>query len=402
VAQRYAPARTSLREYAAGADWSGFTSAVSLHAHTHHSREVMADLPSYISQIPVVAALFARELRERRRTEGDVDFTKGWWHPPLSPRAVFESEEKHIEARFALGSLVSVTDHDDIDAGVELQQRYAVRRAPISLEWTVPYGHGYFHLGVHNLPPQDARAWFRRLSAFTSGMGLDTLRDLLLDLHRLDGVLIVLNHPLWDLAEVGAAAHMSLLRQFLAEHRSQIHGLELNGFRSRRENGGVRTLGVESSLLLISGGDRHACAPNAIVNVTGAATFGDFADEVRAGISHIVIMPEYRRHLAARKLAAASEVLRSYRSYPLGQRRWLDRVSCEWRGSVRPLSYHWPTGGPLWIQSAIGTFRVLTSPIVLPVIRAALEAFDGSLPVSPLPMGTPADTSTGVFRLDMH
>jgi glyceraldehyde-3-phosphate dehydrogenase/erythrose-4-phosphate dehydrogenase len=34
MVQRYPPARTSLREYAAGADWSGFTSAVSLHMKT--------------------------------------------------------------------------------------------------------------------------------------------------------------------------------------------------------------------------------------------------------------------------------------------------------------------------------------------------------------------------------
>jgi hypothetical protein len=67
-----------------------------------------------------------------------------WWHPPVGPRQVFESEVQQIEQRFGLSSIVSVTDHDDIAAGIELQGMYALRRAPISFEWTVPYGDGFF------------------------------------------------------------------------------------------------------------------------------------------------------------------------------------------------------------------------------------------------------------------
>ena len=59
----------SLREFADGADWGHFNAAVSLHAHTYHSREIMADLPTYIARIPVVAAFFERELREHEETE---------------------------------------------------------------------------------------------------------------------------------------------------------------------------------------------------------------------------------------------------------------------------------------------------------------------------------------------
>ena len=32
-------------------------------------------------------------------------------------------------------------------------------------------------------------------------------------------------------------------------------------------------------------------------------------------MSHVVVMPEYQRHILARKLATASDVLRRYRSY---------------------------------------------------------------------------------------
>src|SRR5258708_19387717 len=91
---------TSLRAFAAGADWKPFRAAVSLHAHTHHSREVLSDLPAYIRRIPIVGARFERQLEARRAQNQNVDFTKGWWHPPVSPREVFESEARQIDRRF--------------------------------------------------------------------------------------------------------------------------------------------------------------------------------------------------------------------------------------------------------------------------------------------------------------
>jgi hypothetical protein len=112
------------------------------------------------------------------------DFSRGWWHPPVSPRAVFDSESQQIERRFDLAALVSVTDHDDIRAGLDLQNLYANRRAPISLEWTVPYGQGYFHLGVNNLPAESSGEWFRRLNAFTTKTSHESLGNLLAELHE--------------------------------------------------------------------------------------------------------------------------------------------------------------------------------------------------------------------------
>src|SRR5262245_26754865 len=105
----------SIQEFESRRPWSGFNTVVSLHAHTHHSREVMADLPRYILKIPVVAPIFERELQTYAARNGDpLDFSKGWWHPPVSPRQVFEGEIRQIEQRFGLSPMVSVTDHDDI------------------------------------------------------------------------------------------------------------------------------------------------------------------------------------------------------------------------------------------------------------------------------------------------
>jgi hypothetical protein len=319
------------------------------------------------------------------RGHGPVDFSRGWWHPPVTPRVLFESEVAQIDRRFGVKSIVSVTDHDDISACVELQQLYAAERVPISLEWTVPYGPGFFHLGVHNLPVAQAREWFTRLSAFTAARS-ERLDDILVDLDALRGSLIVFNHPLWDLARVGHATHATQLQRFLADHGSRLHALELNGFRSREENGGVRRLATELDIPLVSGGDRHALAANALVNLTRATSFAEFASEIREGMSHIVVMPEYRTHCFARSLAAASEVLRHYRTYPIGRRHWTDRVSWHGRDGIRPLSHHWPTGGPWWLRASLVGFRLFASPAVLPVMNSVWTRRSRSSAIGPIPL----------------
>jgi hypothetical protein len=284
-----------------------------------------------------------------------------------------------IEQVLQLSPLVSITDHDDITACLELQARYAHRCTPVSFEWTVPYRRGFFHLGVHNLPPDTAVEWFTRLSAYTLDPHENRLPRLLAALADARDVLVVLNHPKWDLAGVGEPAHDAALERLLGQFRPQIHALEVNGYRSWRENEATCRLATTVGMPLISGGDRHACAPNAMLNVTNARSFSEFVAEVRAGVSRVLIMPEYRQHLAIRKLAAAADVLRRYPSYPPGRQNWIERVSCEWEGAVRPLSHHWPDGGPLWVRSAVGTFRVLTGPLGLLMLNLALGRIERPL-----------------------
>lgn len=340
----------------------------------------MSDLPNYIARIPILSGWFARD------GAATIDFSKGCWHPPVSPRQVFDSETGQIDRRFGLGSIVSVTDHDSITAGLELQEHYAARRAPISFEWTVPYGEGFFHLGVHNLHPAIARTWFDRLAAFTANPEREPLADVFEDLNAERETLIVFNHPLWDLAGVGVDRHTTLLQQFLGEHRWRLHAIEINGYRSRAENGGARRLSADLNMPLISGGDRHTLAPNAVVNLTRATTFAEFAGEIRDGCSHVVVMPEYRSHIGQRVLASVADVLRYYRAFPKGRRRWMERISWNGPAGMQTLAQRWPSGGPLWVRSSIATFRVLTSPVVLPLVGAVLEQLDRTdPPVGPVP-----------------
>jgi hypothetical protein len=353
--------------------WRQYATAVSLHAHTSYSREVLADLPRYLVQIPFVGSRVERELR----TECAVDFSKGWWHPPVDPHEVFASEAAQIGDRLELAPMVSLSDHDDLRAGLDLQAVEPSWRAPLSFEWTVPYGPGYFHFGVHNLPPADAQAWFARLGAFTADPEPSALPELLDALNAEPDLLIVFNHPWWDLAGVGADTHAVLLQHFLRAHADRLHALELNGYRSRLENDRVRLLASEVDLPVISGGDRHGCAPNALLNLTRAKTFAEFVDEVRDGRSDVLIMPEYRQHLLLRTLASASDVMRHY-PWRHERQHWTDRVTYEADG-LKPLSAVWPGGGPFWVRSSVRVLHLLTSPLLRPMVGAAFRTVDPRL-----------------------
>ncbi len=372
--------RATVSEYAGIRDHLTCTSAVSLHAHTRYSRESLADVPAYIARVPLLGPRFMRELSACLEGEGcPRDYAGVCWHPPVGARDVFESETRQIEQRFDLDAIVSLTDHDDISAGLELQSYYAGSRAPISFEWTVPFDGTFFHVGLHNLPTATAAAWFERCAAVTRAPTAASISAALSDFDALGETLIVLNHPLWDLAGAGAVEHARAIRRFLDVNGSWLHGFELNGYRSRIENERVRQLADTAGRPAISGGDRHGTDPNALVNVTTASTFAEFAAEIRDGASHVVIMPEYRQDLPARVLASAAAVFRRRDSLRLGPQRWTDRVSWTIDGTVRTLSHRWPNGGPVWVRSAVTAFGVLTSPVMLPMTGAALGLAGGML-----------------------
>jgi hypothetical protein len=126
---------------------------VSLHSHTMHSREYLGRLPGYISKIPIASYIIEREVGRLHMYGGRiVDFRKMYWTPPLSPHEAFELEQKQVEEKLGLRALVSLSDHDNIEAGLRLQMLERTKRAPISVEWSVPYDQTVFHVGVHNLP----------------------------------------------------------------------------------------------------------------------------------------------------------------------------------------------------------------------------------------------------------
>ena len=240
-----------------------FRTGVSLHSHTQYSEESLDLVPKYLSHVPFL----------RHALADSIQFERGFWTPPLTPRQAYRLEEKQIQRRLQLPALVSLTDHDNIHAGTVLHLLDRFSSAPISTEWTIPVGPTFFHLGVHNLPPRRAERIMKELSAYTAKPSASDLARTLGLLNAYPNVLIVVNHPLWDEKGIGEDAHRKVLLELLQEHRGMFHALEMNGLRSWRENQQVLSLGEARDLPVVGGGDRHGREPNAILNLSAARTF---------------------------------------------------------------------------------------------------------------------------------
>jgi len=129
-----------------------------------------------------------------------------------------------------------------------------------------------------------------------------------------------------------------------------------------------------------TGGDRHGCTPNTVINLTSAATFFYFVDKTPTEKrSEVVLMPEYEHPIHSRQLQSFSEILKYYPDFAEHRRRWFDRVFFDigdGKGIV-PLSSHgWKRGGPRWLRAAIWTLGFLGSPTVRPAFRAARKRAD--------------------------
>jgi hypothetical protein len=162
--------------------------------------------------------------------------------------------------------------------------------------------------------------------------------------------LVVLNHPLWDQGGVGAEAHAALLRRLLDSSGEFIHAIELNGLRPWEENQQVIGLAKDLGRTLVSGGDRHGCEPASAVNLTAASSFGEFAGEVRAGVSEVVLMRHYREPVRFRLLKSVFDIMRNYPDLP-GREHWTDRVLClRYTGEMCSLSQLWSGKPPAIIR----------------------------------------------------
>ncbi|PYS86650.1 MAG: hypothetical protein DMF62_15195 [Acidobacteria bacterium] len=347
---------------------------ISLHCHTHHSKEDLDFIPFYANQIPIISRCFNKEVSKYEKREGRiVDFKTAYWSPPLTPAAVFENERAQI-AYLGLDAFVSITDHDSIAGSLKLNSSDGCARSPISVEWTVPFENGFFHCGVHNLPADRASQTAMLLREFTDSPNpgvKPSLEELFEMLHRQKDVLIVLNHPLWDIEMIGQAEHEKLLSNFVGSYGRWLHAVEVNGFRSWSENKAAMDLAESMGVPLVAGGDRHGCDPNTVINISRSANFEEFIDDVRTlKVNEIVFMPEYRRPLASRQLRAFSQILTEYPE--LGQRaKWMQRVFFD-IGDGNGLQAVADLGlvqGPLWIRGAIRTLGILGNPRLAVLFR---------------------------------
>ncbi|MGD0548165.1 MAG: hypothetical protein ABR991_10125 [Terracidiphilus sp.] len=324
----------------------GFRTGVSLHSHTNQSHETLDFLANFGNQYPWMRPLLTRLEQRSEHIHGvRVNYAASYWTPPMTPKLAFDLETRQIE-KLNLAPMVSITDHDTINAPMLLRTVPSARQIPVSVEWSAPYGNQSFHLGVHNLPSARAQEWMRTLSDYTATPSDTRFTEILRALHEEPNVLVVFNHPLWDLYLIGQQKHEFLVNQFLQVNGNYLHALELNGLRNWDENRAVRQLAEQWNMQLISGGDRHGVEPNANLNLTNAASFTEFVHEIRREKrSDLLFMPQYAQPWKHRILQSTIDAIRHYPEFPLGSRTWDERVyHPDEHGVIRPLSELWPNG----------------------------------------------------------
>src|SRR5258708_30152293 len=109
---------------------AGFHTGVCLHGHTMHSEECLSFLPRYLNRVRGISQIVSRYQHGPRPV---VDFARAFWTPPLSPASALRLEREQI-AKLGLHAVVSLTDHDNIEAGAALQVTARAAEVPMSVE----------------------------------------------------------------------------------------------------------------------------------------------------------------------------------------------------------------------------------------------------------------------------
>jgi hypothetical protein len=333
-----------------------FRSAVSLHSHTSHSRESLSFVARILrSKAPVRNWLDSRERHCQSETGLALNLDQAYWTPPLPDTLAMEVERRQIEA-LGLRPIVSLSDHDNVWGALRLRELPETSDTPISVEWTAPFGQSKFHIGIHNLPVGRAKEYMARLQACTSRRDDRAVCEMLGEMHGLSAVLIVFNHPMWNLYALPSEEFSLELDRFLQKAGRFLHAFELNGLRSREENQRVADLAARWNQVLISGGDRHGCEPNANLNLTRAEDFEEFISEIRnERRSTVLFMPQYEEPMSLRLYQNFLDIIGEYPEYPEGQRRWDERTFHPNQvGEVVPLYKLWPNGTPKFFRKLFG------------------------------------------------
>ncbi|HEY1807738.1 MAG TPA: hypothetical protein VGG42_04200 [Acidobacteriaceae bacterium] len=331
-----------------------FRSGVSLHGHTRHSQEGLGFIGRFLRSHRTLKKWIEAQGTYCHRTSGiSLDFDRAYWTPPLCERRAYELEERQI-ADWGLRPFISLTDHDRIDAGTLLRRSPRFDDVPLSTEWTVPFGQVVFHIGVHNLPPASAESLMAAMRQATAAADERQIFALFAEFCSNPDVLLVFNHPLWNFDKVSDEVFQYELDRFLAGANRYMHAFELNGMRCHSENRAVLKLARAWDQVLISGGDRHGCEPNALLNLTSAADFPEFVDEIRRGRqSTVAIMPQYAQPFCWRMYQNFTHVIADYPDHPEDRRRWDQRTFHPDRAgnAIVPMAQLWKVDPPEFLKT---------------------------------------------------
>ncbi len=139
-----------------------------------------------------------RHQRKASRTDTFRLISARLWTPPVTAREAYELERGQIEEVLGLSALVSLSDHDNIDASSRLRVLPEFSDVPISIEWTIPSKKATSTWGS-----QPAGAGWLLGDGRFGGLHRATeparLKQLFAYLNGFEGVLVVFNHPKWNM-----------------------------------------------------------------------------------------------------------------------------------------------------------------------------------------------------------
>jgi hypothetical protein len=131
----------------------------------------------------------------------------------------------------------------------------------------------------------------------------------------------------------------------------------------------------DSQKPVISGGDRHAVEPNALLNLTNAETFGEFAQEIHEGSSNVLILRHYREPYTLRIFHNLVDILRTYEGHVNGWKCWSDRVFYLWHdGQARCLTELFGDRTPGAVKLFVGAMQLAAEPRVQRLLRGAFAS----------------------------
>lgn len=355
--------------------WSRFHGAASIHSHTLCSRETL----SFIDKLahgcrPIRVALQRGRAKYKQANGSELDLARAWWTPPAAPHDAWLLERNQIQDRLGLQALVSLTDHDTIEAPMSLRVLDECSHLPISVEWTVPFGPTFFHLGVHNIPSESVRELMDQMRVLTVSRSTLNLQSLLEALSRPPESLVVFNHPCWDESGIGQEGHDEWAARFASQYRPYLHAFEINGLRPWPENRKALQMAQDFGKPIISGGDRHALEPNAILDLTNASTFGEYVEQVRSGHTDLLLTRQYRDPFQLRILQGLDEIMQDHDNHGRGWRRWSDRVfyRCD-DGIVRSMTALFANHVPGSVQIFIKGLSLMRNHSVRQTFRYAFS-----------------------------
>ena len=83
---------------------------------------------------PWLSGAIRKQKAQYRATKGrELDLKRAWWTPPLSAKQAWDLETSQIENTLGMDALVSISDHDNIHAGINLHALDQMRDCPISI-----------------------------------------------------------------------------------------------------------------------------------------------------------------------------------------------------------------------------------------------------------------------------